>query len=96
MGSRLAKRYAVAASQLGLRAARRMALQSATVPPDQIDEFYYRETEFLGMAVGLAAEGLDLDSERTRGRFEATVQEALDVETDRILALIAKGTPSLQ
>lgn len=96
MGSRLAKRHAVAANQLGLRAARRMALQSATVSPDQVEESYYRETEFLGMAVGLAAEGLDLACDRTRGRFEATVRKALDVETDRILALIAKGSASLQ
>lgn len=93
---RLAKRHAVAANELGLRTARRMALQSATVPADQVDESYYRETEFLGMAVGLAAENLELGCDRTRGRFEATVRAALDAETDRILALIARGTPSLQ
>ena len=69
MGSRLAKRHAVAANQLGLRAARRMALQSATVSPDQVEESYYRETEFLGLAVGLVAEDLDLACDRTRGRF---------------------------
>lgn len=94
--ARLAKRHAAAANQLGLRAARRMALQSATVPADQVDESYYRESEFLGMAVGLAAENLDLACDGARGRFEASVFRALDAETDRILALIARGTPSLQ
>lgn len=93
---RLAKRHSTAAHQLGLRAARRMALHSSTVPAEEVDEFYYRESEFLGMAVGLAAADLELACERTRVRFEATVHKALNAETDRILALIAKGTPSLQ
>jgi hypothetical protein len=92
----LAKRHSVTANELGMRAARRMALQSATVPADQVDESYYRESEFLGMAVNMAADNLALGCDQTRNRFEATVQQALDAETDRILALIAKGTRSLQ
>jgi hypothetical protein len=92
---RIAKRQVVAANQLGLRAARRMALQSATVPADQVDASYSRETEFLGMTVSVAADDLALASDRSRGRFEATVLEAFNCETDRILALIAKGTRSL-
>jgi hypothetical protein len=93
---RLARRHTDTANSLGLRAARRMALQSATVPADQVDETYYRETEFLGMAVDLAASHLSLACDRRRSRFEAVVRKTLDLETDRILAQIAKGPRSPQ
>jgi hypothetical protein len=93
---RLARRHTVTANSIGLRAARRMALQSATVPAEQVDETFFRETEFLSMAVNIAADDLSLPSDRSRSRFEAAVQKTLDLETDRILALIAKGPRSLQ
>lgn len=92
---RLAKRHVNAADLLGLRAARRMALQSATVPADKVDESYSRESEFLGMTVSLAANDLAIASAQGRDRFEARVVETFNYETDRILALIAKGSRSL-
>ncbi|MGJ0506515.1 MAG: hypothetical protein ACR652_05130 [Methylocystis sp.] len=86
----------MAARELGLRAARRMALLSATVHHDQVDEACLRENEFLGIAVSLAAEGFALRHGGTRGRFESAVGEALDEETDRILSLITRGPSSPQ
>lgn len=73
-----------------------MALLSATIPFNQVDETCYRETEFLGMAVSVAADGLAIKSRQNRSRFEAAVSKALDEETDRILSLIAPGSQSLQ
>jgi hypothetical protein len=90
------KRHTLTARRLGQRAARRMALLSATVPFDQVEDNCYRETEFLGMAVGIAAEHLALQDFRTRNRFEAAVSKALDQETDRILSLIAPGSLARQ
>lgn len=90
------KHHEMAAHRLGLRAARRMALLSATVPQDQVEEAHKRESEFLGIAVSLAADEFSLQPSRTRRRFEAAVGKALNEETDRILALIARGTPSPQ
>lgn len=88
------KHHAMAAHRLGLRAARRMALLSATVPYDRVDETFARETEFLGIAINFAADEFALGD--TRSRFEAAVSKALDEETDRISSLIARGTPSPQ
>ncbi len=90
------KRHTLAAHQLGERTARRMALLSATVPYDQVDETCYRETEFLGIAVSVAADGLAIKSGRIRSRFEAAVSRALNEETNRILSLIAPGSRSPQ
>jgi hypothetical protein len=73
-----------------------MALLSATIPYEQVSDTCFRETEFLGMAISVAAEGLALKGGRIRNRFEAAVGKALDEETDRILSLIAPGSPSLQ
>lgn len=90
------KHHTLTAHRLGQRIARRMALLSATIPYNQIDENCYRETEVLGMAVSVAADGLAIESRRTRSRFEAAVGKALDEETNRILSLIAPGSRSLQ
>lgn len=90
------KNHKAVAARLGQKAARRMALQSATVPYGQVGEECDRQSEFLGMAVDLAAEGLALRSGLLRSRFEAAVSEALHEETDRILSLIARGSPSWQ
>ncbi len=90
------KHHAAAAHQLGQRAARRMALLSATVPRDQVDETCQRESECLGIVVSLAAEEFALRLGWARSRFEAAVGKALDQETDRILSLIARGTQSPQ
>ncbi len=73
-----------------------MALLSVTVPYDQVDEACYREAEFLDMAVDVTAEGLALAGGRSRIFFEAAVSKALNEETDRILVLIARGSPSPQ
>jgi hypothetical protein len=89
------KHHATAAHRLGQRAARRMALLSATVPGDQVDETYRRESEFLDVAVSLAADEFALPG-GTRNRFKAAVGRALDEETDRILALITRGSLSPQ
>lgn len=89
------KQHATAAHWLGQKAARRMALLSATVPQDQVDETYERESEFLGVAVSLAADEFALPG-GLRNRFEAAVGKALHEETDRILALITRGSLSPQ
>jgi hypothetical protein len=73
-----------------------MALLSATVPFDQVDEACYRESEFLDMAVDITAENLALAPGRSRSRFVASVCKSLNEETDRILSLIARGSPSPQ
>ncbi len=88
--------HALVARRLGERAARRMALLSATVPYDQVDDACYREAEFLDMAVDVTAEGLALARGRSRSRFEAAVSKSLNEETDRILTLIARGSTSPQ
>ncbi len=89
------KRHTLTAHRLGQSTARRMALLSATVPYNQVDETCYREAEFLGMAVSVAADGLAI-SKQNRSHFEAAVSKALNEETDRILSLIAPGSRSLQ
>jgi hypothetical protein len=73
-----------------------MALLSATLPRDLVDETCQRESEFLGLAVSLTADEFALPGGSARSRFEAAVGKALDKETDRILSLIAKGTASPQ
>lgn len=73
-----------------------MALLSATVPRDQIDEICQRESDFLAIAVDLVADQFTLLGGGVRNRFEAAVGKALDKETDRILSLIARGTSSPQ
>jgi hypothetical protein len=88
--------HALVARRLGQRAARRMALLSATVPYDEVDDACYREAEFLDMAVDVTAEGLALARGRSRSRFEAAVNKSLNEETDRILTLIARGSTSPQ
>lgn len=90
------KYHALVAHRLGQRAARRMALLSVTVPYDQVDEAYYREAEFLDMAVDVTAEDLALAGGQIRSYFEAAVNKSLNEETDRILVLIARGSPSPQ
>lgn len=82
------------AHQLGLRAARRMALQRATTPPDQADEANVRETEILATAVSIAADDFAIEREASRRRFEGVVSHALDMEMGRIRTLLAKGSPS--
>ncbi|GLI92390.1 hypothetical protein LMG27198_13820 [Methylocystis echinoides] len=72
-----------------------MALLSATVPQDQVDDTYQRESEFLGVAVSIAADEFALPGGH-RSRFEAAVGKALHEETDRILALITRGSLSPQ
>ncbi len=86
------KKHYEIARRLGQRAARRMALLSATVPADQVDETYHRESEFLEIAVSVAADEFALTRSSVRKRFEAAVGKALDNETDRILSLLAKGS----
>jgi hypothetical protein len=82
------------AHKLGLQAARKMALQSATIPTEQIDETYYREVENLAKAIELAAGAFAIHYDHTRSDFEAVVSDALETETDRILSLIVKGSIS--
>jgi hypothetical protein len=82
------------ALELGLRAARRMALQRATTPPDQVDEANVRETEILATAVSIAADDFAIEREASRRRFEGVVSQALDLETGRIRALLARGSAS--
>lgn len=73
-----------------------MALMSATIPYAEVTDAFYRESEFLEMAVDATAEDLALAGSRSRSRFEAAVSKSLDEETDRILALIARGSLSPQ
>lgn len=90
------KHYADAARRLGESAARRMALLSSTIPYDQVVEECDRESRSLDVAVTLAARELVLQRGFVRSHFEAAVSKALNEETDRILSLIARGSPSPQ
>ncbi len=72
-----------------------MALMSATVPFDQVEEAYYRESEFLDIAIDLTADDLAL-ARPSRKHFQAAVSKSLNEETDRILLRIARGSPSAQ
>lgn len=73
-----------------------MALLSATIPYREVEQTCYREAESLDMAVDVAAEVLALAGGQSRTRFEAAVSKSLNEETDRILTLIAPGSPSSQ